>query len=212
MKLYLFIALVLISTQAFSALSIRNLTSEKTAKNVEKQIPDSPSHAMFDKGKHFAMIAAGQTSLVGNHRDNGENNLGFDTYYYYVASHSFDLFMNFHYSRHEKKDEWVKLPGLALGIKYKYKYFDSLSPFVLGGLGYYWPKTMRKHDGKLYESESRAVIGINIGHGLDLSLNESLKVSFLGHYHHPFKVKQEIGKDIRGSYFKLMIALSYLAW
>ena len=208
-KLTIFICIFAISTNIFAGPSIKKLTSNKTANDAYS----TSSKEEFFKDlynnktkKHWLGLGIGQTHLIGNTYKKVDNELGFNGQYLYSASRSFDVYVNFHYSKHTRENQWVKLPGLTIGIKGRVYTLDSLSTFLLTGLGYYWPSVNREVNGTLMESETKAVLGVNIGTGLGLKLNAKSSISFVGHFHHPFKIKQEIGRDIRGSFFNLFMA------
>ncbi|MCT4642874.1 MAG: porin family protein [Bacteriovoracaceae bacterium] len=157
--------------------------------------------------KHSAGIGLGQTFLLGNFESKGDNKITLDFLYTYTASFSFDLLLNLHSSAHTHNDKEVKLRGAAMGIKSRVYEFDSFSPYLLGGLGFYAPTVVE--NGKT--SERKVTFGFNFGGGLDLRLNDMFSVGLMGQFHHPFKIKQdEAGvKDVSGSYFKLLMTLMY---
>ncbi|GAB4414687.1 MAG: hypothetical protein OHK0056_21680 [Bacteriovoracaceae bacterium] len=193
--------------------SIKKLTSKETAKKASKgeieednssPAPSSPSPSNTVH-LHSLGIGLGQTFLNGKFDDNGEDKITADLIYSYSASSSFDLMADFHYSKHEFRGRYVRLTGLALGIKAKLYNFDSFSPFVLGGLGFYAPKVKRDVEGVLTESESKIVFGDHLGVGAELRLNRRVVMGVLAQIHNPFDVKQEIGPEVEGSYGKLLI-------
>lgn len=185
--------------------NIQNLTSESAS----KQVPvdnSAASRIPADLNKHYFGIGLGQTLLMGDFKDSGIDKITPDLYYNYSASYSFDFMANFHYSRHSYKDKKAEIPGLALSIKGKVYQYDAFSPFVLGGLGFYMPKISHINaDGIRQKSTQRVVLGLNLGFGGELRLNEQVTIGVIGHYHDPFDVRQETSSDVEGSYFKLLI-------
>jgi len=155
--------------------------------------------------KHSVGFGLGQTFLIGDFEKYGDNKITGEAFYSYSASYSFDMLLNFHYSEHEYKDNLVSLMGLSVSIKGKYFDFDSFSPFLMGGLGFYRPRIRIDDEW----SEGKNTFGFNVGGGVDLQLNDKVTIGILGHYHNPFDVKQDDMKDVRGSYFKLLMTLMY---
>lgn len=198
---------------AFAKQSIKELTSKETNQSILKEIPKSttaaPQAPKGELNRHSLAIGIGQTFLFGEFKQRGEDSITADFYYTYSASYSFDMFTNFHYSKHSFGNSYVTLPGLVAGIKARMFNFDSFSPYLLGGLGFYRPKVKRPIDGELVTSKSKLTFGFNFGGGVDLRLNEHYSVGLLAHYHNPFDVRQTVGTDIEGSYFKLMMMGSY---
>lgn len=157
--------------------------------------------------KHSIGVGIGQTFLMGGFSDDGDNSITLDALYNYKASHSFDLLITSHFSKHELRGKNVKLFGTTASIKSKVFDFDSFSPYFLGGLGFYMPRTKRASEGD--SSEGKLTFGYNFGAGTDLKLNSKYTVGMLGLYHRPFKVKQDAQGDVSGSYFKLLLTLLY---
>lgn len=196
--------------------SIKKLTSKETAKkassgDIEEDSSPAPvsSSPSSTVNLHSLGIGLGQTFLNGKLNDNGEDKITADLIYSYSASSSFDLMADFHYSKHEFRGRYVRLTGLALGIKAKLFNFDSFSPFALGGLGFYAPKVKRDVNGTLTESETKIVFGNHIGVGAELRLNRRVVMGVLAQIHNPFDVKQEVGPEVEGSYGKLMLYTLY---
>ncbi len=168
-----------------------------------------------DVNQHSVGVGIGETFLVGDFANQGENSITMDLYYGYSASHSFDVVVNGHYSKHKNADQRkVVLQGLNFGIKAKFYQFDAFSPYGLAGLGFYRPYATRPvtQNGQttMVESEKKTAFGINLGVGADLRLNRHVEVGVLAHYHNPFDVKQNTGDDTVGSYFKLLLLVSYV--
>ncbi len=158
---------------------------------------------------HSIGIGIGQTFLLGDFEEHGDNKITVEGLYTYSASYSFDLLLGLHWSEHKFRDDKVKLLGSTFGIKGKIFQYDSFAPYVVGGLGFYYPKITRQLDGEATESIGKAVFGYNLGGGVDLRLNRRVVVGVLGQYHNPFDVKQDYGPDVEGSYFKLMMLVMY---
>ena len=200
-----------------SALFIFSLsTHAKAIENIVKKSGDSSSnHSNTNSslgspiGSHSLGFGLGQTFLTGDFGENGEDGITVDLYYKYKASYSFDLVINGHYSSHEYEQKSSKLFGLAAGIRGKLYNFDSFTPYVLGGLGFYLPYLTREIDGNLKETESKLSFGTHLGLGGELELNGRFSVGVLAHYHNPFDVKQGTDPEIEGSYYKLLITTLY---
>jgi opacity protein-like surface antigen len=192
--------------------NIHQLTSDKTAKKVNNDIPesgDSESRIPGSIHKHSLGIGIGQTFLRSDFSSNGNDKITPDLYYTYSASYSFDFVANAHYSTHTYQDRKVKIEGLALSIKGKGYQFDAFSPFVLGGFGFYLPSATRANNGVLQDTRTQLVFGMNLGVGVELRLNDEVSVGVIAHYHDPFSVRQDVGPSLDGSYMKLLILASY---
>lgn len=198
--------------------AIQNLTSRKKAQSVQKTATSGNSgksslSAQIPSGlkKHSLGIGVGQTFVAGDFADHGENKITWDLLYNYSASHSFDLLTNFHLSKHEFRETYSRLLGLTMGIKAKLFQFDAFSPYALGGFGFYSPKVRRRigDNNTLVESESKVAFGYNLGVGGDLRLNEIMSVGLLAQYHNPFDIKQDVGSEVEGRYYKLLITTFY---
>lgn len=187
--------------------SIKGLTSDKKAKKVETAIPESRNSNPLKK--HSIGIGIGQTFLAGDFSDHGEDKITWDLFYNYSASHSFDFIANFHSSKHSHQGNYVRLNGLALGIKAKTFNFDNFSPFGMGGFGFYQPKVKRTVNGVLMPSEEKITFGFHLGAGADLRLNDKFTVGVMATYHNPFDVKQDNQPEVTGSYFKLLMNTFY---
>lgn len=178
----------------------------------EKSSPSSPSPSVTTierptrERRHGVGIGLGQTFLLGEFETLGDNAINLDFFYSYLASYSFDFLLNFHHSTHTFKSTRVVIHGFAPGIKAKLYQFDSFSPFLLGGFGFYRPRTTRYVEFLGYqESRPKTTFGAHIGFGGDLKLNEFVTMGLLGQYHHPINIKQEVGPKVSGSYFKLLV-------
>ena len=183
---------------SFSADKIEAL--KKEAKNVI-------STTQREIHKHAIGIGLGQTFLFGNFSGKGDDKITADLIYTYTASYSFDLMINAHVSTHEYKRKAVWLRGYNMSIKGRSYEFDSFSPFLLGGLGFYMPQ-IEDADGKT--SDAKYTFGANMGGGIDLRLNKDFVTGIIAQYHYPFEIKQDETENIRGSYFKLLLTLMYL--
>ena len=144
---------------------------------------------------------------MGQFESFGDNGITADLLYTYTASYSFDLLINIHQSTHEYREKKVTLRGYSMGIKGRSYEFDSFSPFILGGLGFYLPQ-ITESDGDT--SESKWTFGFNAGGGVDLRLNDKVVTGLLAQFHKPFEIKQDETKDVSGSYFKLLLTVMYL--
>lgn len=190
--------------------SIKSLTSKKTSEETKDELPES-SGATIPKALkvHSLGIGLGQTFVKGDFNRYGDDEITWDLLYNYSASYSFDFMANIHYSKHKFKETYSSLSGVALGIKGKFYQFDAFSPYAVGGLGFYSPRVKRMINGELLESKSKIVFGTHLGIGAELKLNRHFSTGLLGHYHNPFDVKQEVGPEVEGSYFKLLITGMY---
>jgi len=160
--------------------------------------------------QHGLGFGLGETFLMGNYSKYGRDKITFDLLYSYAASYSFDLLLNAHISEHEDKNEVMKLIGLSSSIKGRLVEYDNLSPYILGGLGFYAPRAKRASGGSTEWTDQKVTFGLNFGGGLDLRLNDHYVVGILGQTHWPFKVQQEDQSDLKGYYFKLLITGMYL--
>jgi len=211
------LAWVVITTQASFVFSqekaspIKKLTSTKVSKEAQKEIPESSS--MENEGEtlklHSLGIGLGETFLGGDFADNGDDSITFDLFYNYSASHSFDLLLGAHHTEHKLGTRRTILNGATMGIKAKAYQFDSFSPYLLGGLGFYAPKVKREINGVIKESKSHTVFGLHLGVGCELRLNRRITVGVLAVHHDPFDVKQELDPKVEGSYNKLLITTFY---
>ena len=52
-------------------------------------------------------------------------------------------------------------------------------------------------------------MGLNLGAGMELELNERFTFGLIGHYHYPFRAKQDHQPSLEGHYFKLLLTLAY---
>lgn len=162
--------------------------------------------------RHSVGLGFGQTFLIDDFDDNGEDKITVDGFYNYSASHSFDLLVNFHVSKHKFRGRSVLMRGIAPGIKAKLYQFDNFSPYLLGGLGIYAPKVRRviNSSGEMQDTKTKMAFGYHFGGGADLSLNSHVTVGLLFHLHNPFDVKQDIGPEVEGAYYKLMMLAFYV--
>jgi hypothetical protein len=178
------------------------------AVNPEKESFFETGNKLF---KHGIGVGLGETFLLSDFRRHGEDKITMDLMYNYLASHSFDLVVDGHYSRHRRLGEEVTLLGLAVGIKAKIFQFDAFSPFVVAGPGFYRPKVTRyiQQNGQQvsWTSQGKIVFGTHLGIGGDLMLNQRVSIGLLGQYHNPFDVKQTTGPEVEGSYFKFLMTL-----
>lgn len=193
--------------------NIRNLTSEETAQKAQSgQIAEdsrSSSRGISTINNHYVGLGVGQTFLKSDMKRHGDNRIGFDLMYVYTASLSFDFMASLHTHSHKKLDDKVSNTGLALGIKGRFYQYDNFAPFVLGGFGFYLPRVTRMVDGQPLKSDSKLTFGNHLGLGAELKLNRRVTVGTLFHWHNPFNIQQDIGPDVRGSYYKLMMTALY---
>ena len=200
---------------------IEQLTSDEQAastlssgpESVPGSIPSPSSPALPSSSRkqteggvnvHSVGLGVGQTFPKGDFGSNSNSAMTLlDFYYNYSASHSFDFIVNFHYNTLEKTGEGrnVTLVGLVPGIKAKLFQFDNFSPFAMGGLGFYRPEVTGY--------DTKTVFGLHFGGGLELKLNEKASFDIILHYHDPFSVGQKDGSDIKGFYYKLLLAGFY---
>lgn len=161
--------------------------------------------------QHGLGIGLGETFLLGNYAKHGNDKITVDLLYTYAASYSFDLLLNAHMSEHKDEGEKMKVMGLTSSIKGRFVEFDNLSPYFLGGLGFYAPQAKRnKPEGGTKWSNQKVTFGLNFGGGVDLRLNEHYVVGVMGQMHWPFKIQQDNQSDLKGYYFKLLLTGMYL--
>ena len=160
--------------------------------------------------QHGLGLGLGQTFLLGNYGKHGNDKITLDLFYSYAASYSFDLLLNAHWSKLEDENEAMRIMGLAASIKGRVVEFDKLSPYFLGGLGFYAPRAKREAGGTTKWSDQKITFGLNFGGGLDLRLNDEYVVGVLGQMHWPFRLEQEGQSDLKGYYFKLLFTGMYL--
>ncbi len=184
--------------------------TEEVSESEAAPAPSTQAASPRQLRKHGLGIGLGQTFLLGNYADHGENKITTDLLYTYAASYSFDILVDAHYSQHKKDGEKMKLMGLNGAIKARLFEFDNFSPFVLGGLGFYAPQARRVVNGNKKWSDQKLGFGMNFGGGLDLRLNDHYVVGVLGQLHWPFNIKQDDQPDLKGYYFKLLITGTYL--
>ena len=186
----------------FAASKMENMTSAKKAKEIATKLPTRNDLV----GKHSFGIGIGQTFLLSDFKKNGRDEISPDLFYSYSASYSFNLLANFHYWKYNQSDRSTTLSGLSFAIKSKLFLIDSFSPFVLGGLGFYLPRTKSENE----KSDSQLVFGTTLGAGAELLLNTHYKLGLLFQYHNPFDVSQDNRKDLEGSYYKLLMSFFYI--
>lgn len=190
-----------------------NAQKPKEAKDVTDSLIEKAKQAVApavpSSKKHSFGIGLGQTFLLGDFSSDGEDKMTLDFFYGYKASYSFDFLLNLHISSHENNAEEVNLNGLAMSIKSKVYDYDSFSPYLMGGLGFYRPTTTRNFSGTLRDSEGKFVFGFNLGAGADLRLNEKFTIGVMTQFHKPFDIDQESQKDVSGAYIKLLLLGMY---
>jgi len=160
---------------------------------------------------HSVGFGIGETYLAGNFGQYGESNITMDLLYSYAATESFDFVADLHRSNHQGKSKSVTISGIGLGIRGKIFTFDSLYPYVQGGLGFYRP-SWKSYDSvteNLITSESQTVFGWHVGMGTELRLNNHFSFGGLLAWHDPFDVKQSAGPSVEGAYLKFLITTMY---
>lgn len=187
---------------------------EKNNSAAKKTPPSSSAPSSKVPGKvhaHTVHLGIGETILYGDMGDNGEDGIRPDLYYTYSASFSFDFVANLHYAKFDNNRKSVTASGLALGIKSRIFQFDSFSPFVIGGLGFYMPIMERIVNSEVVESKSKVVMGTHAAIGADLNLNDHFSIGVLYHWHNPFDIKEDASKGgiVEGSYGKLLLTVGY---
>lgn len=160
--------------------------------------------------QHGLGFGLGQTFLFGNYGKHGNDKITLDLLYSYAASYSFDLLVNAHMSEHKDSNERMKMMGLTSSIKGRFVEYDNLSPFFLGGLGFYAPRARRDVGTTTKWSDQKVTFGLNFGGGVDLRLNDHYVVGVLAQMHWPFKVEQDNQSDLKGYYMKMLITGMYL--
>ncbi|MEI8346787.1 MAG: hypothetical protein WCG27_04920 [Pseudomonadota bacterium] len=208
---------ILYSVAAVSG--IRELTSTKSSTQsvqsaqVASAAPPTGSTLKDYSHRHSFGLGYGQTYIRGGFDQLGKDGMSPDLYYSYRISPLFDFVANFHratFQSGKANEQEVTLAGLTLGPKHQFYQFDSFSAFVMGGLGFYQPTTSQKQNGEVIESDGHTVLGLHLGTGVQLNLNENYAASFIGHYHDPFDVELDNGGKLSGSYLKIIILGSYI--
>ena len=194
---------------------IKKLTSQKAAENIAKEIPPSPvipkrrpeRNIPSELKVHSLGVGLGQTYIRGDLGDHGQDKITAEIFYNYSVSYSFDLMLNFHYSSHSFAKRSSRLAGTAIGIKAKLYDFDSLHPFIVGGVGFYGPQVEDKT--KNVKSPFKIAFGIHFGGGGELILNRKFSLGLLAHYHNPFDIQHKMAPDVEGHYLKLLLMTLY---
>jgi hypothetical protein len=189
--------------------NIQHMTSEKSARKVNNEIPEASERIPGKIHKHSLGIGVGQTFLRSDLSDNGNDKITPELYYNYSASYSFDFLANLHYSEHSYLNRKATIRGLALAIKGKGFQLDAFSPYVFGGFGFYLPSVRRMQEGTLSDTRTQLVFGVNAGVGVELRLNDEATIGVMAHYHDPFDVRQETGAKLEASYMKLLMVAMY---
>ncbi len=184
-----------------------DVEEEALPRDAKVQVHSGSPRRLQQHGLGFGL---GQTSLLGDYGKYGNDKIALDLLYSYAASYSFDLLVNAHVSEHRDNDERMRVMGLTSSIKGRFVEYDNLSPFFLGGLGFYAPRAKRGSGGDAKWSDQKMTFGLNFGGGVDLRLNEHYVVGVMGQMHWPFKVEQDNMSDLKGYYFKLLITGMYL--
>jgi hypothetical protein len=194
----------------------KEYSGNETSQPAEEAPEERPARPMQTSGsprrlqQHGLGLGLGQTFLLGNYGKHGNDKITLDILYSYAASYSFDLLVNAHMSDHKDKGEKVKLRGLTSSIKGRLVEFDNLSPYFLGGLGFYAPQLRRVQGGSTEWSTQKVTFGLNFGGGVDLRLNDHYVIGVMAQVHWPFNIEQEGQSDVKGYYTKLLITGMYL--
>lgn len=208
-QVYILAMIVVSMIMASSVFAVEKKVSKaKNIKTSHKKI-DFPTRDFAQTQLHSIGIGIGQTFLASDYNDYGNSSITADLYYDYSASHSFDMIANLHYAKLKYQNTWTQISGLAIGIKAKAIHYDSMAPFIMGGLGFYLPRVRRVLESELVTSETQLAFGTHFGLGAELKLNNKVKVGLLGHLHNPFDISQETGPEIEGYYFKLLLTSLY---
>lgn len=189
--------------------NIHQLTGEKAAQRVNKNITEGPERIPGKIHKHSLGVGIGQTFLRSDLAVNGNDKITAEVYYNYSASYSFDFVADLHYSKHTYLNRETTVKGLALAIKGKGFQLDAFSPFILAGFGFYLPSVKRIQNGDPIETRTQLVFGANFGAGVELRLNDQATVGVIAHYHDPFDVRLDEGPKLESSYMKLLMMASY---
>lgn len=187
------------------AQTVKQLTSKKSA---EKNSKDAAAAALLSGQQlhiHSIGIGVGQTLLMSDFADNGEDKITADLFYNYKASYSFDFYANLQYSKHEYENTSTTISGLVFGAKGKLFNYDAFQPFVAAGLGFFRPEIQTAS----YTSQGKTVFGYQVGGGADFDLNRKISVGAMATFNDPFDVDQENKPDVEGYYFKVLLTLFY---
>ena len=171
--------------------------------------------------RHSLGIGIGQTILSGDFKNHGENAIAPDIFYNYSVSHSFDLLINTHWSKHKQavlrssRNTFTELAALAIGVKGRFFQFDLFSPFAVAGLGLYYPRIRKQEPGETVPTKTKATVtfGHHLGGGVELELNNHFSLAFMGHYHNPYDIKHDTGErevKVEGAYFKLLVVAFFI--
>ena len=200
---FIALALALVGALSFPAFSQSKIEKMTTADG-EKTLPET---RVDDYLKISSLgLALGHTWLYGDYANYGSDGLSWDIYYDYSASHTFDLLVDFHWNGYSNNSGGSEtLIGLVPSAKIKFYQFDNFTPFLILGLGFYYPEAQ----GNGFESNNRVVLGLTYGAGLDLRLNRMFKIGAIFQIHNPFAVNQENGSEFDGSYGKLLLVGFY---
>jgi hypothetical protein len=199
-----------------TAAELRTKDVVKDDEDDKDEAPEREAKVQMNSGsprrlqQHGLGFGLGQTFLLGDYGKYGNDKIALDLLYSYAASYSFDLLVNAHVSEHRDNDERMKVMGLTSSIKGRFVEYDNLSPFFLGGLGFYAPQAKRGSGANAKWSDQKVTFGLNFGGGVDLRLNDHYVIGVMGQMHWPFKVEQENMSDLKGYYFKLLITGMYL--
>src|SRR5690606_32011095 len=105
----------LFSAHAQTKIEKLTSTDKPVVDETSNQIASSSASAGA-LNRHAIGLGFGQTFLLNDLEDNGEDKITVDGFYNYSASHSFDLLVNFHISKHKFRGQHALIRGIAPGI------------------------------------------------------------------------------------------------
>ncbi|MFG1493476.1 outer membrane protein [Halobacteriovorax sp. GFR7] len=187
------------------AQTVKQLTSSKSAKKNSEAAAAAALLSGQELHIHSIGIGIGQTLLMSDLQDNGEDKITAELFYNYKASYSFDFYANLHYSKHEFENSYSKIAGLLFGAKGKLFHYDAFQPFFAVGLGFFRPQIKTE----TYKSDAKTVFGYQLGAGADFDLNRKISVGAMASFNDPFDVDQENRSDVEGYYFKVLLTVFY---
>ncbi len=197
------VILTMIGAFSFSAFSQSKIEKMTTGDGPK----DLPGSRVDDYLKiHSLGLGIGTTWLSGDFGNYGSDGISWDIYYDYSASHSFDLLVDFHWNKFSNDSGGKETQlGLVPSAKVKFYQFDNFTPYAILGLGFYAPEVSNS----TYDSETKIVLGVSYGLGIDLRLSRHFKFGAIYQVHDPFDVSQPNGPELEGSYSKLLLVGSY---
>lgn len=189
---------------------VKKTTKKSTNKEIPKEVEASEENGIDSPFlKHAFALGFGQSYLFGDFSDLGEDKVVMEFFYLYRASYTFQFQLNVHSHEFNLNNQSIRLSSTNAAIKAKLYDFDAFAPYILGGLGLYWPTAKRMINNQLRTTDSSTSMGINLGTGMDLYLNKKIAAGFLIHYHYPFREKFDNQPSLEGHYMKLLITFTY---